>query len=116
MIIALGIDIISIDRIININCKKRFLKRLLHHEEYNKTKNIDKFLSKNFSIKESIVKALGTGFINGIAFKKICIKRTHFKKPFLKTSCNTDKALISLSYEKKFTIAITFIMILSKLD
>ena len=117
MIIGLGIDIVSIDRFIKTKHKKRILKRLLNASEKINKKDIYTFLSKNFAIKESLVKALGVGFINGLSFKNICIKKNILGKPFLPIRNNdTYKILLSLSYENHSVIAMSFILILCKFD
>ncbi len=105
MIINIGIDIVEkkrIKKLINKN-KKNFIKKILNKKEYTpfKKKKVE-FLSKTFSIKETVVKILGTGFINNINLKNIKIKNNNLGKPIL--NMTTYKILISISHEKNITI------------
>jgi len=116
MIIGLGIDITNIERITNTKYKKRFIKRLLNTSEELNKENIYKFLSKNFSIKESVVKAIGTGFRNNLSLRKICIRKNFLGKPFIKNKNNNYKFLISLSYENNLIISVVLVFTLSKIN
>lgn len=118
MITGIGIDIIEKQRIKKIY-KQNFTKRLLHYHELKtleQSKKKIEFLSKTFTIKESLVKALGTGFIKGLFFNKISISKNNLGKPNI---TNIHKKLIILtssSHEKNITIAITILMCTSKFN
>ncbi|QJC38510.1 holo-ACP synthase [Enterobacteriaceae endosymbiont of Donacia fulgens] len=123
-IIGIGIDIVEINRIkkIFIRFGKRFAYKILTKHEldvYKKHNNKIKILAKYFSVKEATVKALNTGFSNGIFFNQIELSHYLTGKPKLKLYHQALKFLentvykynihISLSDEKKYTCAIVII-------
>ncbi|QJC32841.1 holo-ACP synthase [Enterobacteriaceae endosymbiont of Donacia semicuprea] len=124
-IIGIGIDLVEINRIKKTfkYFGKRFIYRILTKYELsiykkNEDKKI-KILSKYFSVKEAAVKALNTGFTNGIFFNQI--ELLHYKngKPKLKFYNQALKILknitnnyyihVSLSNEINYTCAIVII-------
>lgn len=118
MIHGIGIDIVDIKRISHIYSiyKERFLHRILHTQEYDyiPTKQIDIFLASRFAVKEAFVKALGTGFRNGISFKDIAVIKQVFGTPKLELygvakqyymSFGIQHSHISLSHELSHTVA-----------
>lgn len=71
MIFGVGTDILKIERVASVYQRygERFVRHLLMPEElqdFARTKNPVRFLSMRFAAKEAIVKALGTGFANGM--------------------------------------------------
>jgi len=71
MIFGVGTDILKIERVGSAYQRfgERFVQHLLMPEElrdFRQTKNPVRFLSMRFAAKEAIVKALGTGFANGM--------------------------------------------------
>jgi len=120
MIIGIGIDILEKYRIKNIKklYNDKFSKKILNNVEINNLKknNTTEHLSKTFTIKESIVKAIGTGFRNGLSFKNIIINNNLLGKPFINQKNPHLKLLITISHEKNITIALTIIIKLFKLD
>ncbi|QJC32033.1 holo-ACP synthase [Enterobacteriaceae endosymbiont of Donacia versicolorea] len=126
-IIGIGIDLVEINRIKNIfqHFKKRFVYKILTRYElsiYKKNKNKDKkikILAKYFSVKEAAVKALNTGFTNGIFFNQIELLHYKTGKPRLKFYSKALKIIknitnnyyihISISDEINYTCAIVII-------
>lgn len=112
MIINIGIDIVEKIRIKKSAKKygKKFINKILSTEEKNiytiKKKNVE-FLSKFFAIKESLSKALSTGFRKKIKLKNIKINNTELKKPYINFE---KKTYLTLSHEKNLTIALIIIM------
>lgn len=114
MIIGIGIDIIEKKRFKNILLKKkyRFEKKILNKNEiYQKNKNQKyiTYIAKIFSLKEATIKALGTGFSNGLSFKKIKINNNILGKPTINNK--KYKTYISISHDKNIIIAIALIQI-----
>ncbi len=114
MIIGIGIDLLEKKRIKNIIKKynKHFIEKILNKKElviYKKTKKKITTLSKIFSLKESFVKALGTGFKKKLSFKKIIIQNNKLGKPTIKNK--NIYVYTSISHEKNITIAISIIKI-----
>jgi holo-[acyl-carrier protein] synthase len=71
VIFGIGTDILQAERVEKTWLKfgEHFARRLLLDEEYalfEKSKQPVRFLAMRFAAKEAIVKALGTGFANGI--------------------------------------------------
>ncbi|WP_027722658.1 holo-[acyl-carrier-protein] synthase [Maridesulfovibrio zosterae] len=87
MIIGLGIDITELDRIKRSLEKfgERFIKKILTEEEMQLVpdKNPVPYVSARFAAKEAAVKALGTGFAEGITFQCIQISRLNSGAPEL---------------------------------
>ncbi|QJC29468.1 holo-ACP synthase [Enterobacteriaceae endosymbiont of Plateumaris pusilla] len=124
-IIGIGIDIVEIKRIKKIfyKFKNRFAHKILSINEWNYyIKNNNKhniyYLAKRFAIKESAVKALHTGFTNGIFFNQFELYSNKNGKPKLKffnqalnivNKMQYKNIHISLSDEKKYVCAIVII-------
>lgn len=71
MIYGVGSDILRLDRVAGVYERHgdRFVERLLLPEErdvFAWSKNPVRFLTMRFAAKEAIVKAMGTGFANGM--------------------------------------------------
>jgi holo-[acyl-carrier protein] synthase len=71
MIFGIGTDILQLSRVEQVYERygERFVQRVLLDEElalFARAKNPVRFLAMRFAAKEAIVKALGTGFANGI--------------------------------------------------
>jgi holo-[acyl-carrier protein] synthase len=71
MIFGIGTDILRVDRIEATYARfgQHFVDRLLMPDEqqlFAKTKQPVRFLAMRFAAKEAIVKAMGTGFANGM--------------------------------------------------
>ena len=71
MIFGIGTDILRVERIAAAHQRfgDHFVRRLLMPEElrdFATTRNPVRFLGMRFAAKEAIVKALGTGFANGM--------------------------------------------------
>ena len=116
-----GIDIVEIRRISKIYEKFgiNFLIKVLTKQELKivptqKKRRID-FVSGRFAAKEAIAKALGTGFRNGLSFKKISVINDIYGKPeiilernineLLKKKTRDFNIIVSISHEKKYCIA-----------
>jgi len=71
MIFGIGTDILRADRVARVYARHgaRFARRLLLPEEhalFETTRHPVRFLTMRFAAKEAIVKAMGTGFANGM--------------------------------------------------
>jgi len=118
-IIGIGTDIVKISRIKRIFKKypKGFAERILHKNELKILKHHRSpktFLSKRFSAKEAVAKALGTGIANGVAFQEIEISNNEQGQPILTlhgrtleiaTEQGVKNNFISLSDERDYAIA-----------
>tara|TARA_Y100000591_G_C21750277_1_gene654366 strand:+ start:707 stop:1093 length:387 start_codon:yes stop_codon:yes gene_type:complete len=126
-IIGIGVDIIKIKRIDLLIKNKNFIKRTFGKKEIMISKNIrnkSSYFSKRYAAKESFVKAVGTGFRNGLVFKEIQIINDKLGKPYYlinskienlikkKMKVKNFELFLSISDEKEYSIAFTIIQTL----
>lgn len=119
MIFGIGTDIVQVKRMSESLDKHgdRFAKRILaEHEfvEFTDYKNKSSFLAKRFAAKEAAVKALGTGFRDGISMTHISVDHDDLGKPLLMFTEVAKQKLqeqeirsshISIADEKEFAVA-----------
>ena len=123
-IIGNGVDIVDNTRIKDAIKNKSFVSRIFTVNEIKKSKNLNNkanYYAKRFAAKEAFVKALGEGFRNNINFNDIDISNDKKGKPIINISINIKKFLkkkfnlnkfkifLSLSDEKKYSIAYVII-------
>jgi len=122
LIIGVGTDIFEINRMKKrIEKEPEFIQSVFTNQEISYCEKF-KFKEQNyaarFAAKEAFMKALGTGYNNGISFKDIVISNNSSGKPEITL---TGKALgfsiklnvtdihVSLSHSKKQAIAIVIL-------
>lgn len=86
MIVGIGTDVCSIDRIDKTLKRfgERFVKRILTPEErvrYERTRDKAGHLAKRFAAKEAFAKALGTGVHAPFTWRSITVTRDRKGKP-----------------------------------
>ncbi len=123
-IIGIGVDIVDNTRIKNSIKNKNFILRIFSKKEINQSKKIKNkvhYYSKRFAAKESLSKAIGTGFRKGLNFKDISIVNDKYGKPSYKISNSVKKLIylklkvrkikisLSLADEKNYSIAFSVI-------
>lgn len=122
-ILGIGIDIVEIERIENIlKNKKRFLNKIFTDEEikYFESKNFrSETIAGNFSAKEAISKAFGTG-IKNFNFDDIEVLRDKDGKPIVKTYNNLRQMCIdynvleiqvSISHSENYAVANAMVIV-----
>ncbi|MBR1948962.1 MAG: holo-ACP synthase [Alphaproteobacteria bacterium] len=126
MIIGLGTDIVSVERIAKVLEKNEvaFIDRICTKEEkkyLQSCRDVTLKLAKIWAVKEAAVKALGTGFVQGISFLDVELYHDDLGKPeirfFGKAKEILDKKLegkdtnisVSLSDDKPFAQAVVII-------
>ena len=120
MIIGIGIDLISNDRIKKIikkfdqNFKEKIFSKNELNDFENRYKNQEKlnqnainFFAKRFASKEAFSKALGTGIGRGIDFNDIEISNDKLGKPFIKILNNKEAKIKEILNCKEFIIHLT---------
>jgi holo-[acyl-carrier protein] synthase len=126
MIHGIGTDIVRVARIQeNLDrFGRKFAQRILTPGELSEFEHSNRpahFLARRFAAKEATVKALGTGFRQGIDFHHIGVNHDSQGKPFLtfygpaqalEQSLGIDAALVSLADEDDHAVA--FVMLLSR--
>ena len=123
-IISVGVDIIENNRIKKSIKNKQFLSRVFSKKEISQSRKVkDKinYFSKRFAAKESLSKAIGTGFRKGLNFKDISIINDKYGKPYYELNKKVKKLIyykykvkkikisLSLADEKKYSIAFSVI-------
>ena len=123
-IIGVGVDIVDNKRIKKSINNKLFISRIFSKKEIiqsKKNKNKIGYFSKRFAAKESLSKAIGTGFREGINFKDISIVNDKYGKPHYELNSKVKKLIyskfkvkkikisLSLADEKKYSIAFSVI-------
>ena len=123
-IIGIGVDIIYNQRISKLIKNKQFLNRVFTTKEILHSKkmlNKTNYFAKRFAAKESLVKAIGSGFRDGINFKDIEITSNNLGRPFYminkkikiflqkKLKLKNFELFLSISDEKEYSIAFTII-------
>ena len=124
IIVGIGVDIVDNNRIKKSIKNKQFISRIFSKREINHSKKLSNkvnFFSKRFAAKESLSKAIGTGFRKNLNFKDITIVNDKYGKPSYELSTNAKKLIyskfkvkkikisLSLADEKKYSIAFSVI-------
>ena len=86
MIFGIGIDVLKADRIDGVLERhgERFIERLLmpvERTQLARTRRPQRFLAMRFAAKEAIVKAMGTGFANGVWIRDVGVVQNRLGKP-----------------------------------
>ena len=126
MIYGIGTDIVSVARMESSleRFGKRFVERVLAESEkagFEKTIKKANYLAKRFAAKEAAVKAMGTGFIDGIALSQVSVGHDEKGKPLLQfqgkaadvyEELGIGDSHISISDERDYAVA--FVTLLKK--
>ena len=116
MIVGLGNDIVNIERIKNTpDYLQHFAARILGVAEQaeirqsgaDKDARFRELLAKYYAAKEAFVKALGTGFRDGIYFRDIQVLHTELGKPELKISGDAAKYLHKLTSQPRMFVTLS---------
>ncbi len=112
MIIGLGTDIVSVERIEKVLEKNEaaFIDRICREGEKKylaESRDIKTRLAKIWAVKEAAVKALGTGFAQGVSFKDIELSHNQLGKPELEFFGRAQEILQVLSAENKANILVS---------
>ena len=123
-ILGIGVDLIQNNRIKSLIKNKSFLRRTFSNKEVkfsDNTKNKTLYFAKRFAAKESLSKALGTGFRNNFNFKDIEILNDKLGKPYYLKSSKINNIVkkrfktksynlfLSISDEKDYSVAFTIL-------
>ena len=123
-IFGVGVDLVKNQRIKQSIKKKGFVEKIFSKKEIGysqKTSNKVNFFAKRFAAKEAFSKALGTGFKEGLNFKKIEILNDKMGKPYYYNSKNIKRIIynrfklksydlfLSISDETDYSVAFTVI-------
>ncbi len=86
MIFGVGIDILQAERVETVYRKygDHFVRRILMAEEielFSSQKRPERFLAMRFAAKEAVVKAMGTGFANGMWVRDTGVIPNRYGRP-----------------------------------
>jgi holo-[acyl-carrier protein] synthase len=86
MIYGIGIDVLKAERVDRVLARfgDHFIDRLLmpaEREQFARTRRPERFLAMRFAAKEAIVKAMGTGFANGVWIRDVGCVQNRLGKP-----------------------------------
>jgi holo-[acyl-carrier protein] synthase len=86
MIHGIGIDVLKAERVDRVLARfgDHFIERLLmpaEREQFARTRRPERFLAMRFAAKEAIVKAMGTGFANGVWIRDVGCVQNRLGKP-----------------------------------
>ncbi len=123
MILGLGTDIVSVERVMRLRTAHgdRFLSRVFTQREIDTAGSraqMDERLATRFAAKEATMKALGTGWREGIHFTQIEVRKHPSGRPEIVLSGNAlgrAEALgatgvhVSLSHEADKAMAVVII-------
>ncbi len=123
MIAGIGVDIAETDRFVALYKRygERFTQRILTSYEQKQLQEKpcpEKFLATRFAAKEASVKALGTGFDQGIGYKSIGVRNDESGKPELYfhgaaleliRQRQISRTHLSISDEKHYVVAMVVI-------
>lgn len=106
MIAGVGVDIVEIRRMEESLARHgdRFAQRILSEAEFTEFQNNKfpaKYLAKRFAAKEAAVKALGTGFSNGISMQHVIVGHDALGKPELEFTHAAEQFIL----QKQITAA-----------
>ena len=122
--VGIGVDIVENKRFKSLINNKKFLIRTFGKNEILNSKNINNktnYFSKRFAAKEALVKAIGTGFRNGLNFQDIQVANNNQGKPYYvknkklinfikkKMKIKSFNLFLSISDEKEYSIAFTIV-------
>lgn len=119
MIIGTGIDIVELSRIKSAYDRwgAQFAERILADgeiETLKERKEAVSYLGSRFAAKEAFLKALGTGYADGISWQDMEIRRDQGERPIINVVGRAREILdhmgavsihLSISHEKKYTVA-----------
>ena len=119
MIVGIGVDIISVERIRGIVQRQgdRFLQRVYTDEEVaycRRSAHPEQRFASRFAAKEAVLKALGVGWRRGTTFRDVRVSNNDLGAPSVQLSGRTleisrelgvRKVLISLSHDEKYAVA-----------
>tara|TARA_B100001250_G_scaffold184357_1_gene158586 strand:- start:131 stop:514 length:384 start_codon:yes stop_codon:yes gene_type:complete len=109
-IIGVGVDIVDNTRVKKLIRNKKFILRIFSKKEISLSKKINdkiNYFSKRFAAKESLSKAIGTGFRKGLNFKDISILNDRYGKPYYELDKKVKKLIYSKLKEKKIKISLS---------
>ena len=124
MIVGLGTDIVDMERVEKIAERfgERFAGHILHPEELELWREGPQatFLAGRFAAKEALVKALGTGFAEGIFLTDILVRKGKNGRPTAHLfgaalerlkALGGDRVHVSISHDRHSAMAVVMVRV-----
>ncbi|MBC7286721.1 MAG: holo-ACP synthase [Armatimonadetes bacterium] len=122
-ILGIGIDLVQVERIASLRRRhgRRFLARVFTERELEANglqRTRDERLATRFAAKEAVMKALGTGWAQGVGFKHIEIDQLPSGQPIARLSggalkraqeMGAGRVLLSLTNEGNWAVAVAIL-------
>lgn len=119
-VFGIGSDLVEIARVASIHGRfgERFVGHLLMPDEYAgfaSARRPERYLAMRFAAKEAVVKALGTGFANGLWIRDVGITQDDNGKPRIiysdrgeqvRRRLGAGEGFVSLSDERGLALAV----------
>lgn len=122
MIVGLGTDIVDMERVEKIAARfgERFAGHILHPEELEFWRESPRptFLAGRFAAKEALVKALGSGFAEGVTLTDILVRKGEMGEPGMSlfgaalarfNVLGGDKIHVSISHDRHSAMAVVIL-------
>lgn len=113
MIIGIGTDIVEISRIARAITSEAFLRKCYTADEVKRCRGLARSFAGYFAAKESVAKALGTGF-RGFLPRDVEIVQDEAGRPFVRfgregVAPPDARVYISISHGRDFAVAVAVI-------
>ncbi|MEM6455507.1 MAG: holo-ACP synthase [Acidobacteriota bacterium] len=118
-VLAVGLDVVEVDRIAAVHRRRpeAFVRRLCRPGECQDRRGpaLDQHLSGLFAAKEAVLKALGTGWAEGLAFRQIEVVRRPGGAPAVRLhaaaadrarSLGVARIHLSITHERRHAAAV----------
>lgn len=121
MIVGVGVDIVSVQRMSSHCHDETFLRRFFHPKEVEdiqaSREGKAQLLASRFAVKEAFGKALGSG-LRGLSLSEIQLDHDTYGRPFVVLhgsaqkrffSVGAQRLLVSLSHEREMAAAVVIL-------
>lgn len=115
-VLGIGVDLVSVARVGNLAARfgDRFLKRIYTPDEILESRGRAVYLAGRFGVKESLLKALGTGLSGGLRWTEIATRSKESGAPYVTCRGGVYRMLeekgvrdiwVSISHERESVVS-----------
>lgn len=119
-IVGIGVDLVSVPRVRDLTARfgDRFLRRIFTQEEILESRGRPAYLAGRFSVKESLLKALGTGLSGGLKWTEIATRSMDTGAPLVSCEGGVSRILkekgvrdiwVSISHERESVVSMVIL-------
>lgn len=117
---GIGVDLVSVPRVRDLTVRfgDRFLRRIFTQDEILESRGRPVYLAGRFSVKESLLKALGTGLSGGLKWTEIATRSMDTGAPFVSCEGGVSRILkekgvrdiwVSISHERESVVSMVIL-------